>query len=315
MAEKSKEPVITSPEDLMYEGTGQRTPTYDEILDALKFTMEMSPAGDVKNLYEGSKKMGTSPSIEALAQMGEGLVPLAMMATGPVGYGLTKGAIKGGKKLKNLMNKSEISNIIGDNTKKVINFDVLSDRDKLNAARLLSNNQQERIGDSIQNALLNNGSPLIDQNIADILASNKYALEIDRIPKMDSNFQMIPGSMESNIWLKRGDSESNVGLFQRIDEDTGEPFVEVYYRDAPIDTLDDMKEKIDEISKYSTNPERLPVISTGRTDYLYGDLSNNNDLGNILHHVFSENETAVENYNQILKLFKDTKDSFKNKKE
>jgi len=98
MAEKSKEPVITSPEDLMYEGTGQRTPTYDEILDALKFTMEMSPAGDVKNLYEGSKKMGTSPSIEALAQMGEGLVPLAMMATGPVGYGLTKGAMKGSKK-------------------------------------------------------------------------------------------------------------------------------------------------------------------------------------------------------------------------
>ncbi len=61
--------------------------------------LEMSPAGDVKNLYEGSKKMGTSPSIEALSQMGEGLVPLAMMATGPVGYGLTKGAIKGGKKV------------------------------------------------------------------------------------------------------------------------------------------------------------------------------------------------------------------------
>lgn len=94
MAEKSKEPVITSPEDLMYEGTGQRTPTYDEILDALKFTMEMSPAGDVKNLYEGAKKMGTSPSIEALAQMGEGLVPLAMLATGPVGYGATKGVVK-----------------------------------------------------------------------------------------------------------------------------------------------------------------------------------------------------------------------------
>ena len=235
MAEKSKESVITSPEDLMYEGTGQRTPTYDEILDALKFTMEMSPAGDVKNLYEGSKKMGISPSIEAFAQMGEGLVPLAMMATGPVGYGLTKGVMKGGKKISNEVLKEL----------KIEKFDELAD---------LQRGKPERSMLKIQDKMPGGVLPFSVEHVGDLTH------------RMSQKFDLLEGQRE-NVLGKVNNVlrvlESPYGFIKEHNENITNWYK--YFKETDPNfklTKNEYKEELNSLLKEYTNTHKeLPVYN------------------------------------------------------
>ena len=277
----------------------EKLPWYKQLLlDVAPGTGETISAYEAAIFAEKTKEGYKKGDLLATAGHGA-LTGLSALGAIPVlGAGIrgVKAGVKGvGKGLSDIMSRPA-------------NINVPTEQTKFTASRIFDPKQPSERGDQIQIELLQNDKPPLLQSTANKLYDDGYQLKTRSSPALDENAMPIKGTFESDIWLGKDDKTDSIGLFSKFSEKDGEPFVEIFFREATGGASNPVSLKKYELRLAKERAAGHEAGSTaarrrGTTRKFFGDLNNPEDLDNLVDDAVRLNQKFIKENQEVSKIF------------